>query len=133
MTQASAPNATPDNAAIRQAARTLIASTLAELVREDQDWLGACRKRIKDRMSNAKHIIFNNEKRIALMLLGRTDEIPALVLRNQQMERTALVCSHALEILDALGSEAPSAAARQRNLGTTIRTVPTRHRPTAAH
>lgn len=133
MTQAPAPTTPPGNAATRQAARALIASTLAELVNQDQDWLGACRKRIKDRMSNAKHIVFNNEKRMALLLLGRTDEIPALVLRNQQMERMALVCSQALEILDTLGSETASVSTRQRNLGASARATPARHQPAASH
>lgn len=134
MTQAPAPTATPNNAALRQAARALIASTLAELIRQDEDWLGACRKRIKDRMSDAKHTIFNNEKRMALLLLGRTDEIPALALQNRQMERTALVCSHALQILDELGGNATRPApARQRSAGPSLHAEPTRTRPTAAH
>ena len=131
MTQA--PNATTGSAAMRQTARTLIANTLAELVQEDQDWLGACRKRIKDRMSNAKHVIFNNEKRIALMLLGRTDEIPPLVVRNQQLERTAQVCALALEILDALGSGNDTASAWQPAAGAARRGPTARHRTAAPH
>lgn len=94
----------PHDLALRRAARALIATTLQELVNQDDDWLGACRKRIKDRMSDAKHIMFNNQRKIGLLLLGRTDDIPALETRNRQLEQAALVCGHALTILDDMGA-----------------------------
>ena len=102
MNDAPESTASPQDLALRRAARTLIASTLHELVDQDQDWLGACRKRIKDRMSDAKHIIFNNERKIGMLLLGRTDDIPALETRNRQLEQAARVCGHALDILDEM-------------------------------
>ena len=48
--------ASPKVINLRRAARTLIANTLQEMVDQDQDWQGACRKCIKDRMSDAQHI-----------------------------------------------------------------------------
>jgi hypothetical protein len=129
MTPAHASATTQDNAALRRAARTLIASMLTELVHQDQDWIGACRKRIKDRMSNAKHIIFNNERKIGLMLLGRTDEIPALEFRNRQMEHTVLVCSQALDILDGMGTETAPQPAAQRRKSVAQRVAPTQPAP----
>ncbi len=113
MTQAPDSTTTAEAAALRRAARALIAGMLAELVHQDQDWIGACRKRIKDRMSNAKHVIYNNERKIGLMLLGHMDQIAALESRNRQMEHTALVCRHALEILDDMGTHAAHTPALQ--------------------
>jgi len=114
-----------DSAALRRAARTLIASMLLELVNQDQDWIGACRKRIKYRMSNAKHIVFNNERKIGLLLLGRTDQIPALELRNRQMEHTVLVCGCALKILDGMGHDAAPQSAPSHQSSGASRSAPT--------
>ena len=136
MTSASIPPPIPlEDAALRRAARTLIAATLGELVDQDQDWLGACRKRIKDRMSNAKHIIFNNERKIGMLLLGRTDDIPALETRNRQLEQAARVCGYALDLLDEMVNLPPaltpasSKPVRKAGLGrrpaTSIRREPT--------
>lgn len=102
-----ANTASPPPIAFRRAARTLIASTLAECGLEDDDWLSACRKRIKDRMSDAKHLVFNNQRKIGLLLLGRTDEIPALEDKNRQLEHAARVCEHALHILDDMAPASP--------------------------
>ncbi len=96
----------PQDMVLRRAARALIATTLQDLVDQEDDWLGACRKRIKDRMSDAKHIIFNNQRKIGLLLLGRTDDIPALEIRNRQLEQAARVCGQALDILDEMGATA---------------------------
>ena len=110
MTAEQEPTTPPQDLALRRAARILIASTLNEIVDMEGDWLGACRKRIKDRMSDAKHIIFNNQQKIGLLLLGRTDDIPALEIRNRQLEQTARVCAQALDILDEMTRAAPAPA-----------------------
>ena len=131
MTEASESTTSPQDLALRRAARALIASTLNGLVDEDQDWLGACRKRIKDRMSDAKHIMFNNQRKIGLLLLGRTDDIPVLEARNRQLEQAVQVCSQALEILDDMGgaSEAPAPLLNKplRKAGLNRRPPVTRH------
>lgn len=129
MTDAPESATSPQDLALRRAARALIASTLNELVDQDQDWLGACRKRIKDRMSDAKHIMFNNQRKIGLLLLGRTDDIPALETRNRQLEQAARVCGHALDILDEMGStsEAPPTV-----LGKPLRKAGLNRRPPVA-
>lgn len=107
MTTEQEPATSLQDLTLRRAARILITSTLSEMVDQEGDWLGACRKRIKDRMSDAKHIIFNNQQKIGLLLLGRTDDIPALETRNRQLEHTARVCSEALTILDEMTRAAP--------------------------
>ena len=125
--------ASPHQLAFRRAARTLIAATLAEWVLEEEDWLGACRKRIKDRMSDAKHMVFNNQRKIGLMLLGRTDEIPALEDKNRQLEHAALVCEYALDILDEMVSaQTPAAPVSPHHRALPARTAQPAFRETAA-
>ncbi|CAM8662167.1 hypothetical protein MCEMSEM18_01053 [Comamonadaceae bacterium] len=125
--------ASPHQLAFRRAARTLIAATLAEWVLEEEDWLGASRKRIKDRMSDAKHMVFNNQRKIGLMLLGRTDEIPALEDKNRQLEHAALVCEYALDILDEMVSaQTPAAPVSPQHRALPARTAQPAFRETAA-
>ncbi|BDT71379.1 hypothetical protein os4_09010 [Comamonadaceae bacterium OS-4] len=125
--------AAPHQLAFRRAARSLIAATLAEWVIEEEDWLGACRKRIKDRMSDAKHMAFNNQRKIGWLLLGRTDEIPALEDKNRQLEHAALVCEVALEILDDMATaRTPPAPVTPQHRALPARTVPAARRETAA-
>ena len=52
---------------LRRAATSLIMGQLGAVVDQDLDWLGVTRKRIKDRMSDAKHIMFNNEMKLRLI------------------------------------------------------------------
>ncbi|MDT7514603.1 hypothetical protein [Rhodoferax mekongensis] len=106
----------PASPAMRKAATSLILNQLSELVTQDTDWMAACRKRIKDRMSDAKHIIFNNDLKIRLIesqlekgtaaaegappVKTLIQEHQALTVKNHQLQRTAHVCALALKLMD---------------------------------
>lgn len=104
----------PDSPAMRKAATDLILQQLAELLHQEHHWLSACRKRIKDRMADAKHILFNNDLKLRLIerqlnKSGAADTPPVHALirehqtladKNQQLRLTAHVCALALQLLD---------------------------------
>ncbi len=105
---------------LQQAARALILKQLSDVMQHDADWLAVCRKRIKDRMSDAKHIAFNNELKIKViesqLEKGRSTAVglnvktvilehQALTERNQQLARTTHICALALGLLDRQRTE----------------------------
>lgn len=123
-------NPTPDNAAeiatsaLRRAATALILSQLNSLVEQEVDWLAVTRKRIKDRMSDAKHIMFNNDLKLRVIegqlekgtaSAGMDLSVKSVIQQHQiltdkiqELGRIAEVCALALSILDRQGGALPN-------------------------
>ena len=140
----STPNHASDSPVpeLRRAATSLIMGQLGAVVDQDLDWLGVIRKRIKDRMSDAKHIMFNNEMKLRLIesqlekgTASAAGGPPVKTLiqqhqmlsdKNQELGRIADVCGLALSLLDRQGKTAPTpapraAASRKTKASTTLR------------
>ena len=125
---------------LRRAATSLIMGQLGAVVDQDLDWLGVTRKRIKDRMSDAKHIMFNNEMKLRLIesqlekgTASAAGAPPVKTLiqqhqmlsdKNQELGRIADVCGLALSLLDRQAKTAPApraAASRKTRASTTLK------------
>jgi hypothetical protein len=120
----------PTSPAMRKLATDLILQQLTDLVDHDHAWLATCRKRIKDRMSDAKHILFNNELKMRLIekqlekgsaATGGIPPVKTLMQqhqmlgeKNHQLQRTAQVCAVALKLLDRQAQwDAPASPKRK--------------------
>ena len=104
----------PASPTMRKAATDLILQQLAELLQHDHDWMAACRKRIKDQRSDAKHILFNNDLKLRLIerqldKSGAADTPPVrfliqehqvLTQKNHQLREAVHVCALALQLMD---------------------------------
>ncbi len=114
--------ATPDptssniHPGLRRSAVALILGQLTPLMEQEVNWIDVTRKRIKDRMSDAKHIMFNNEIKLRVIEgqlekgVAITKDAPSiktliqqhqmLTDKNQELGRIADICCTALSLLD---------------------------------